>query len=163
MSNEEAVKTAWQIHASLTEVTGRVDSKASFALTIESAALGAIVALSGAGVHLGRLSGLIPSATFWLGVVTLGAAAIAAVSVVIPRGEGGLHTGPTNFVYYGQLRHWTADRLATQLADADLLPVLSWQLVEMSRIVWVKHRRVRQSLVLAVLGCGLVAVAGLLG
>ncbi|MFJ4671630.1 hypothetical protein [Kitasatospora purpeofusca] len=57
MSNEEAVKTAWQIHASSTEVTGRVDAKASFALTIESAALGAIVALSGAGVRLGRLSG----------------------------------------------------------------------------------------------------------
>ncbi|MFJ8432576.1 Pycsar system effector family protein [Kitasatospora sp. NPDC094019] len=163
MSNEEAVRTAWQIHASLTEVTGRVDAKASFALTIESAALGAIVALSGAGVRLGRLSGPLPASLFWLGAALLGCAALAAVSVVIPRGDASARTGPSNFVYYGQLRHWSPDRLATRLEESDLLPVLTWQLVEMSRIVWVKHQRVRQSLVLAVLGCAMVALAGLLG
>lgn len=163
MSNEEAVKTAWQIHGALTEVTGRVDSKASFALTIESAALGAIVALSGTGTALGRTSGGLPATAFWLGVAVLALAAVAAVSVVVPRGEGKRPSDPPNYVYYGQLRHWTPDRLADELRDTDLLPVLSRQLVEMSRIIWVKDRRVRQSLLLAVVGCGLVALAGLLG
>ncbi|MGA5820532.1 Pycsar system effector family protein [Kitasatospora sp. NPDC094028] len=163
MSNEEAVKTAWQIHGSLTEVTGRVDAKASFALTIESAALGAIVALSGTGTTLGRTSGALAATLFWLGVAVLALAAVAAVSVVVPRGEGKQPSDPPNFVYYGQLRHWTPDRLATELRDTDPLPVLTRQLVEMSRIIWVKDRRVRQSLLLAVVGCGLVALAGLLG
>ncbi|MFI8459550.1 Pycsar system effector family protein [Kitasatospora sp. NPDC085464] len=144
-------------------MTGRVDSKASFALTIESAALGAIVALSGTGTTLGRTSGALPATAFWLGVAILALAAIAAVSVVVPRGGGKHESDAPNFVYYGQLRHWTPDRLATELDGADLLPLLSRQLVEMSRIIWIKDRRVRQSLLLAIAGCCLVALAGLLG
>ncbi|MET9616262.1 Pycsar system effector family protein [Kitasatospora indigofera] len=161
-SNDRAVQTAWQIHASLTEVTGRVDAKASFALTIESALLGAVVALSAPGNRLSTISGPLQSTAFWIGITLLSVAALAAVSVVIPRG-GGTRSGRHNFIYYGQLRHWAPDQLAEQLTGGDLLPLLSQQLVAMSRIVWTKHRRVQQSLVLAVAGAALLLVAGLPG
>jgi len=49
--------TAWRTHDSLRDWTGKVDAKASFALTIESAVLGSTVALSGRSGPLNGLQG----------------------------------------------------------------------------------------------------------
>ncbi|MFC9944878.1 Pycsar system effector family protein [Streptomyces pratensis] len=163
MSQEEsqarAVRTAWQIHASLHESTRTVDAKASFALAMESAVLAGIAALSGSGRALGRVTGF-AEFVLWSGVVLLGLAAILAVLVVLPRHNGEGRTpgpGEDEFLFYGHLRHWAPDDLAQRLADTDALPTLSRQLVVMSAIAWTKHRRVQQSLVLAVAGSLLVA------
>ncbi|MGW0792132.1 Pycsar system effector family protein [Streptomyces sp. NPDC002911] len=163
MSEEEsqarAVKTAWQIHAALQESTRTVDAKASFALAMESAALAGIAALSGTGRSLGRVTGFAEFA-LWAGVVLIGLSAILAVLVVLPRHNGQGRSpdpGADEFLFYGHLRHWAPDDLAQRLAGTDALPSLSSQLVVMSAIAWTKHRRVQQSLLLAVAGSLLVA------
>ncbi|MFD6548016.1 hypothetical protein, partial [Bacillus cereus] len=66
----DPIETAWKIHAALVDWTGKVDTKASFALTIESALLGGVVALSGDGRVFHDLAG---ASVVWyvLGVFTL--------------------------------------------------------------------------------------------
>ncbi|MEU2234268.1 MULTISPECIES: Pycsar system effector family protein [Streptomyces] len=158
-SRAEAVKTAWQIHASLHETTRTVDAKASFALAMESAALAGIAALSGGDRALGRASGF-AEVVLWLGIALIGLSAVLAVLVVVPRHNGqGRSPDPREdeFLFYGHLRHWSPDHLAQQLTRTDPLPTLSRQLVVMSAIAWTKHRRVQQSLLLAVVGSLLVA------
>lgn len=159
-SRAEAAKIAWQIHASLHESTRTVDAKASFALAMESAALAGIAALSGSGRSLDRVTG-VAEVILWLGVALIGLSAVLAVLVVVPRHNGqgrSPNPGEDEFLFYGHLRHWTPDDLAQRLARADPLPTLSRQLVVMSAIAWTKHRRVQQSLLLAVIGSLLVAV-----
>jgi hypothetical protein len=166
VAHDDAVGTAWQLHASLSDWTGKIDSKASFALSLESAALAGVAALAGPGHRFGRLSGFWAVGGFWLGVVLLGVAAIIAVAVVVPRGRGDREEGPPtrdDFIFYGHLRHWTPEELAAQLAEADVLAALSRQLVVSSKIAWTKHRRVQQSLILAVAGAALLGVVGVSG
>lgn len=159
-SRAEAAKIAWQIHSSLHESTRTVDAKASFALAMESAALAGIAALSSSGRFLDRVTGPAAVVLLWVGVALLMVSAVLAVLVVVPRhnGQGRLPSpGEDEFLFYGHLRHWSPDALAQRLTRADPLTALSRQLVVMSAIVWTKHRRVQQSLSLAVIGGLLVA------
>ncbi|MFJ8669757.1 hypothetical protein [Streptomyces sp. NPDC093600] len=57
MSASDPRETAWRIHAALGEWTARVDAKASFALTLESAALAGIAALSDKNRLFSNLTG----------------------------------------------------------------------------------------------------------
>jgi hypothetical protein len=66
-------------------------------------------------------------------------------------------------VYFGDLRHWEPEHLAEKLTTTSPLASLTRQLVDMSQIAWAKHKRVRQSLVLAVAGVAVTALAWLLG
>ncbi len=157
---------AWQLHSVLTEQTRGVDAKASFALALETAALGVIVALSVAGRAFRGDSGLFLQICLILGVLLLGGAALAATLSVFPRHAGDGAQPPREddaFIFYGHLRHWSADRLADRLGDTDPLLPLTRELVIMSRIVWIKQRYVQASLVLAVAAGFLMAVATTLG
>ena len=158
MATDDAVETAWRIHDALADWTGKVDAKASFALTLESAVLGALAAFSGTGHRFGHLHGALPKTLFWLGVLLLGLSAVVSALVVVPRlaGQDG-GTPRTNFVYFGDLRLWDPELLATRLTDTSPLQSLTRQLVVMSRIAWIKHRRVQLSFALA--GAGTLAVA----
>ncbi|MFF5966174.1 Pycsar system effector family protein [Streptomyces collinus] len=164
MAETDPVETAWRIHAVVADWTGKVDAKAGFALTLESAVLAAVIALAESGHHLGKVHGTVPRGLFWLGVALLGLAALAAVSVVSPRlrAQPG-HDPHQHFVYFGDLRHWDPEHLAEKLTTTSALGPLTRQLVDMSQIAWVKHQRVRQSLALAVAGVAVTALAWLLG
>ncbi len=166
MSNSR-IDSAWKIHAAITDWTGKVDTKASFALTLEAAALSAVVLLTRPEQPLSQLSSPIGITTFWLGCVSLAIAALTAVSVVIPRTRAGktAEEWPENYIYFGHLRHWSADALAQRLSapEDDIISVLSRQLVNMSKIAWTKHRRVQWSLWFAAIGVVLTAIAGLSG
>jgi hypothetical protein len=150
----------WRIHDALRDWTGKVDAKASFALTIESAVLAATVALSGKD---GRLSALHHDSllTYRIGIALLGIAALAAVAAVIPQ----IRSGPTerewrnNFIFFGHLRHWQPDHLAEAWASSEVLPVLARQAVVMSKIAWRKHRELQLSLSAAVLGTAALVTA----
>lgn len=164
MSDERAIETAWHIHDYLNDLTSKIDAKASFALALESGALGGVAALSGSGHRLGHLTGWPAQILFWCGVAALGLGALAAVLVVVPRGgDGRDRAAPRGWIYYGDLRHWTPEELAARLGNSDALPALSRQLVALSRIAWIKDRGVRHSLSLACLGGALIALAGVLG
>ncbi|MFI9328086.1 Pycsar system effector family protein [Kitasatospora sp. NPDC052868] len=165
MAETDPVETAWKIHASLQDWTGKVDAKAAFALTLESAAIGALTAFFGTGNQPERLTGVFPKTVFWLGIALLALSALAAVSVVSPRlrSKGGGDDWREHFVYFGHLRHWEPARLAEKLSATPPLETLSRQLVVMSEIAWKKHRRVQQSLQFAVAGVAAVGLAWIVG
>lgn len=165
MSSQESRESAWRIHQALGEWTARVDTKASFALTLESAALAGIVALSDNGHIFDNLAGVRARAVLWLGIALIMTGAIFAVLVVVPRlrKKKTLREEATNhFVYFGHLQFWKQADLAQKLEQADMLPVLSGQLIRMSEIAWKKHRFVQLSFGLAGLGALLVIVASYL-
>jgi hypothetical protein len=161
----EAVETAWRIHASLADGTSRVDNKAVFALSIESAMLAVAAALSGGSASPVEVDGTPGTWLLRVAMALLAAAALLSISVVTPRmrSAGVRQDWPDNFTYFGHLRLWEPDALAAHLRDADPLTSLSRQIVAMSQIAWGKYHLVRLSLLLAALGAACTALAGALG
>ncbi|NKR29138.1 hypothetical protein GS504_03850 [Rhodococcus hoagii] len=106
-------------------------------------------------------------AVFWyvLGIALLIAGVACAVWVVRPRLRAAHLTAEseTNFIYFGHLCELTPDVVQNHLETSDVLPVLAKQLVEMSKIAWIKHRLVQVSMTLApfgVLALGICATYG---
>ncbi len=158
---------AWRIHGSLADWIGRVDVKASFALSLETAALVAITSVAQTGQISGTHSQRQLTATIvdlWFSAVLVAAALAFAIAAVAPRigSRGEPDDWQHNVIYFGHLRHWSADELADALTEQDLLPALSRQLVALSHIAWAKHVRVRISLVLGGVGVTLAAVPAMM-
>lgn len=165
-NHSTAIDAAWQIHGAIMDWTGKVDAKASFTLGIESAILAGIITFVAANPKsLSGLNGwqLIP---FWIGVVFLVLGILVVMVAVVPRLRGGAlkKESDDNFIYFGHLRHWDENKLVEALLNQDMLPVLSKQLVGMSKIVWKKHLCVQRSLGLAIVGisCICIVVFGML-
>ncbi|MFJ2900598.1 Pycsar system effector family protein [Streptomyces sp. NPDC087218] len=163
-SRAQAVETAWRIHAELGNWTAKVDAKASFALTLASAAIAGVIALSTDDHVLANLEGW-GRALLWVGTVFILASGIFAMLVVVPRlrARKVKEEAPSNFIYFGHLMHREPGELAAALEKTDVLPVLSRQLIAMSKITWGKHRHVQWSFITFGLGAGLVFLAGLSG
>lgn len=164
----DPVEQAWKIHSAQVDWTGKVDSKASFAFGIESAALGLTVALSASGRLFARLNAPIPNVLYWLGLAALLAGATSSLLAVLPRLRGAEATtreAAENFIYFGHLRHWKAKDLAERLRDGAVLDVLARQCVTMAGIAWRKHRLVQASMISGAAGiaslvlCGIVVTA----
>jgi len=153
MTEPNPVETGWKIHSALVDWTGKVDTKASFALTIEAALLAGVVTLSGTDRVFDSPSGW---AVVWyvLGVAILVASVLCAAWVVRPRLRSANLTSEskTNFIYFGHLRLMTPDAIRSHLEESDILSALSQQLAEMSKIAWTKHRLVQVSITLAPIG-----------
>ncbi|MEU5810709.1 Pycsar system effector family protein [Streptomyces sp. NPDC047718] len=162
--DSHAKETAWKIHAELGNWTARVDAKASFALTLASAAVAGVIALTAKDNALANLHGW-ARFLLWLGAIVILLGGLSAMLVVTPRlrARNARTEAPTNFIYFGHLMHRDPDELATALKETDVLPVLSRQLVNTSKIIWAKHRHVQQSFVLFAVGATLVFLAGVLG
>ncbi|MFG3252181.1 Pycsar system effector family protein [Streptomyces sp. NPDC048172] len=147
----------------LAEWTGRVDTKASIALSTELALIAAVIAVLGSPLDLPRGDGEpVSSLLYGGGVVLILLGALLAIWAVMPRlgGPGDRTTRPhRNYVYFGALRHWDVRELPDALRGPDRLEVLSEQLVAMSRVVWRKHQLVRSSLVLSAAGLTSTATA----
>ncbi|GHF97408.1 Pycsar system effector family protein [Streptomyces thermodiastaticus] len=166
VTQEDATRHAWQLQGTLAESTRTADAKASFALAIESAMLAAMVTLAGSEHGLGRISGALARTVLWTGVALLAVSVVLAVLAVLPRHDREGRRRPVHqddFVFYGHIRHLTAAELEESLRGHDPLPALSRQIVAMSRILWIKQRLVRQSLLIAVGGGVLIAVGALTG
>lgn len=165
-SRSDAADTAWRIHTALMDWTGKVDTKASFALSLESAAVTALAVFSGDLSHasFGRGRWAVV-ALYWAGVGLLMAAIVMSVAVVIPRLDSALSRADreAGFVYFGHLRHWDPVRLTEALRGRDPVPVLSRQVIVMSRISWRKHRLVQISLVAAAVGAAMASTARIVG
>ncbi len=158
------VENAWRIHASLVEWTGRVDTKAAFALSLESGTLAGTAALASGDHGLLDLSDPGGIALLWTGVGLLALSALLAVAVVVPRVTSVRDDpgGRSDFTYFGHLRRWDPEELADTLRTQDPLLSLSRQLVVMARVAWIKHRMVKSSLTVAVAGACITASACLL-
>ena len=84
----DPLDTAWRIHASVADWTGKVDTKASFALTLESAILAGVIAAATDGKALGDGSDPAAFLLYWIGVGLLLIAAFTCLSVVMPQLRG---------------------------------------------------------------------------
>ncbi|MEU9608888.1 Pycsar system effector family protein [Streptomyces sp. NPDC048057] len=149
--------TAWNVHASIVEVTARGDAKASIALSAELALAAVAVARLGSPPHDETV---LSQALLYAGAVLLMLASLFALSAVVPRLPEPVQPG--GLLYFGALRLWDARELPAALRGADALESLSEQLVAMSRIAWRKHRLVAHSLRISVLGLVCLGVAALI-
>lgn len=157
-----AVETAWRIHDKIAGATGAVDSKAAFLFTVQSAALVVIVTLSDGTRTLSRATSAWESCLLLTGTLLLLVAALLSATIVVPRlriraVRRSEDEWKTHFVYFGHLRHWDPRALESALRDRPVLPVLSDQLVHMSRIAWRKHIVAVISLVVTLAGLASVA------
>lgn len=162
--NPDPLDTAWRIHGALADWTGKVDTKASFTLTIETALMAGIVTLYSNGRALSGLDG--PRATVsGIGVALLAIAMVCAVAVVIPQLRSGkdlkTEAAAGNFIYFGHLRHLEPEEIKAFISNTEMLPVLANQHRRMSDIAWKKHRRIQLSMAFAVIGIAVVSAAGL--
>lgn len=153
-TRKESLETAWKIHGAIVDWTGKVDAKASFAFTIESAGVATTIALSGDKRMFNILQGPWQNVLYYGGIVALLIAAAFSVWVVIPRLRMRHVKGeyPENFIYFGHLQYWNPEDLPAAIGKRDLLPVLSHQMVKMSQIAWRKHVAVKISMWLAISG-----------
>lgn len=161
----EPTETAWRIQAAVADWTAKADSKASFALTMQSTALAVLGLLATSKRAAGDLDSTVPQLLLWIGVLLMVAGVSFAAWAISPnlRKE---RRGPENdddFLYFGHVRHLAPAVLEAALRDKDPLPSLSRQVVVMSEIAWNKHRRVQWSLMLAVAGCAAFGLATVVG
>lgn len=162
--DKESLDTAWRIHGALVDWTGKVDAKASFAFALESAGLGVIVTLSGKDRLFGALEGPWQNISYIVAAAALVLGAGCAMWVVIPRLRA-TKVGKEwqdNFIYFGHLKYWKPEDLPAKIKATDLLPVITNQMVRMSKIAWMKHVLVVISLILAsIAGLSLLICASL--
>lgn len=136
--------TAWRIHDKIAGATSAVDSKAAFLFTVQSAALVVTVTLSDEARVLSRTSTAWEDALLLIGTALLLAGALLSATIVAPRlrlwaVRRRASEWKSHFAYFGHLRHWDPRLLEVALRHKPVLPILSDQLVHMSRIAWRKH------------------------
>lgn len=119
---------------------------AAFALTLQSAVVAGVTTLSSPGRRFDNLTGF-RLTSFWFLVVFLIVGLLSALLVTLPRlrAQELKAEKSDNWIYLGHLRHWEGKDLQDALLNSDPLPVVCRQLVHMSKIAWVKHRRVQLS------------------
>jgi hypothetical protein len=107
---------AWRVHGALDSWTGKVDSKASTVLAIESAVLAFVITLTEPGKAFHDLHGA-ERVCHRAGLVLLIAAVALALAVVVPQlnRRASRRDWHTNTIYFGHLRHWDPDALADTL------------------------------------------------
>ncbi|MFF2137920.1 Pycsar system effector family protein [Streptomyces sp. NPDC058193] len=145
--------------------TGKVDGKATFVLGLATAAVTAFVTLY---ADLLPPDGSAPDARLlcsWAAVGLLLSSAAVSLCVVLPQLDHAVTRTRwrSGFVYFGYLRHWDPGDLAQALLTREPLPVLSQQIVDMSRICYRKYRLVQVSIVLASVGTVIATVGLFLG
>jgi hypothetical protein len=163
MEPTDPVDLAWRIHAAQVDWTGKVDSKASFALAIESGLLLTILNLAGAGRRLSDIKGVVPNLLFWSGIGLLVLSLLCVAWVVRPRLRAReLHVnGEKDFIYFGHAKQWDPEDLRKALAQRDVVAMLSRQIVRMAKIAWLKHRLLQLSMTGTTAGGALVALAAI--
>lgn len=162
---DEPTETAWRIHAAVADWTAKADSKASFALTMQSTALAVLGLLATSKRAAGDLDSNVPRLLLWIGVLLMVAGVSCAAWAISPnlRKERRGPESDDDFLYFGHVRHLDPAVLEAALRDKDPLPSLSRQVVVMSEIAWNKHRRVQWSLMFAVAGCAAFGLATVVG
>ncbi|WP_256984558.1 Pycsar system effector family protein [Streptomyces sp. XY006] len=161
----EPTETAWRIQAAVADWTAKADSKASFALTMQSTALAVLGLLASSKRVAGDLNSTVPGLLLWIGVLLMVGGVSCAAWAISPnlRKERRGPEADDDFLYFGHVRHLNPEVLEAALRDKDPLPSLARQVVVMSEIAWTKHRRVQWSLMLGVAGCAAFGLATVVG
>jgi hypothetical protein len=154
----------WRVHGLLDNWTGKVDSKASITLALESATFAFVVTQTRAGREFADLCGT-GQLLFQVSLALLLASIMLSLLVVMPQlnRRQSKREWRSNTIYFGHLRHWAPDDLAKRLGDTETHPdQLARQLVAMSKIAWRKHLWLQTSLALLVAGVTLLIMVAIL-
>jgi Family of unknown function (DUF5706) len=163
LADQPETDFAWRVHAALDSWTGKVDTKASIALAIESAVFGFVVTLTKRGEQFTGLDGS-DLTLFRIGSGFLLLAILLSLLVVAPQlnRRESKRIWSSNMIYFGHLRRWDPVELAKTLATQQPYgEQLARQLVTMAKIAWRKHACLQYSLACLVLGAGCLLVLAL--
>ncbi|MFF2114666.1 Pycsar system effector family protein [Rhodococcus koreensis] len=158
MRDKARVDTAWEIQKALLDWNGRVDIRATFTLTIDTALIGAVIALSTDGGLFAGLGGASRVFNF-VGVAFVFASALCAVAVVTPvlRRRSVLQSEARNhnkFIYYGHLRQLSDTEIHRylELDGPAILGALSHELKYTGDNAWRKNRFTQLALLFTTVG-----------
>jgi hypothetical protein len=157
---------AWRVHEAVQQWTTNVDQKSSIALvvlTAVGAAAASEVFREGGGLHDTHGAELVVVVAM---VALLALAILLALFAVMPslRHRRARDESPEGLIYFGHLRHRSAEEVAAALAGLDTQEAtrqLARQLATTSRIAWRKHVFLQASLAAFLLGAILFVVARL--
>lgn len=161
---QRGIDFAWRVHSAQESWTAKVDTKAAILFTIELVLLAALIAAHGHGRLIGRMHHG-PRLIAEVGTVLAFVSSFLVGGAVIPRlGRVAQHKAQrfNHLIYFGHLRHWEPKELESRLQEltpAEELDQLSRQLVEMSKLNWVKHRWLQGAMVLALFSVIMIAVS----
>jgi hypothetical protein len=154
----------WRVHEAIQGWTASVDVKASIVLVVETAVAGAgaTALVTGKG-ELHSASGLHLACAI-AAVACLVGAVGAALWVVTPRlaRRRNMELAPSGAIYFGHLRHRTADEIEsvlTSLSAREELHQLSRQLHVTSKVAWRKHVWLQASIGMFAIGALLLVIA----
>jgi len=154
---------AWRTHSAQENWTGKVDTKASIFLALDTAVLGAIVAARTQREGALRTLDGWQTGLLWTAIAMCFIGAVLAAMVVFPLLGRSTSSGrPSGTIYFGDLRRWEPDDLAERLAELtaeEQFHQVSRQLVAMARVVWLKHRIMQVALGVALAGYALIFLA----
>lgn len=110
-----------------------------------------VVGLMGNGRRLADMEGFIENVLLYAGIGLLAVGIVLVVWVVRPRTRPDKvkQEAAEGYIYFGHLNFRSTSDVEQALKYQDILPVLSRQLVEMSRIAWNKHRLLKWSITAA--------------
>jgi heme exporter protein D len=158
MRDKARVDAAWEIQKALLDWNGRVDIRATFTLTIDTALIGAVIALSTDGGLFAGLGGASRVFNF-VGVAFVFASALCAVAVVTPvlRRRSVLQSEARNhnkFIYYGHLRQLSDTEIHRylELDGPAILGALSHELKYTGDNAWRKNRFTQLALLFTTVG-----------
>jgi hypothetical protein len=161
-ATEPGVDFGWMVHDALDSWTGKVDTKASIVLAIETAVAGFVIAMSSDKAQLAHLKGWhVWADRLGLGLLVIGI--VASLLVVMPqlRAKTAKREWRSGIIYFGHLRRWDPADLAKRLdAHEDSTEQLAKQMVQMADIAWWKHVFLQWSLLLFLASCAALFCAG---
>lgn len=164
MPDHDPVDTAWRIHTAIQGWTSTVDSKASFALAIESGVAVAVIGLAGENRRLHGIVGSWENLLFHAGVTFLGMALVCVAWVVRPRLRYRKlsEEGSSNFIFFGHAKTWRPTALEAQIKEHDVLPALTRQIVNTAQVAWRKHVLLQVSMTLSLIAVTLIVVVAMM-
>ena len=153
----------WRVHDNAQGWVAQVDIKASATLAIEAVILGLAVALVSDPDSLQRMT----IAARWViggGILALLASVVLSVLVLLPSTKSRESTTESRgYLYFGHLRQWAESDLTNTLTKNDVEDIgLASQSIEMSKIAWRKHVRLRWSLYFLITGIVIIGVVYIL-
>ncbi len=162
----EAEDFAWRVHEAQEAWTAKVDVKASILLALNGALIAVVLTGHAKGGVLEGVSGWRMWAITTGTCLLLVSALLSALAVLskLGRTKDHLRDYEKNLIYFGHLRHWGTDTTGLAEALQSRVPangdeILAKQLITMSKLNWVKHRRLQFAVLTLIGGAGLVSLA----
>jgi len=148
-----ALEMAWRVHDTSAGSIGKADAKAGFVATLNTALLAGVLTVA----HLDRLDAL-GRVLVSIGGGLMVASILFAVAVVLPvlRARHNTRRTAGNVLYFGAVRHHSAEELADRLAAEDTVRTVCAQSITLARLAWTKHRLLQLSLLATIAGTNLV-------